>query len=141
MRKAVLERFESDQYGTFGNFTTDSGFHVYSMELNWDDNRENTSCIPVGEYNCVMHESPKFGRVYIVENVPNRSQILIHPANWAGDTKLNLRCQLNGCIALGRAIGDVIGQKGLLSSRDAVEGLKNDMEERYFKLEIINAKK
>lgn len=49
--------------------------------------------IPVGVYNCKPYSGTKYKDVYIVENVPNRSAILLHWGNFEGDTL--------GCILLG----------------------------------------
>ena len=73
----------------------------YSLEKPWADNRTGESCIPAGSYLCTFGHSDHFakiypegdGRCYHVENVPNRTSILIHNAN--------VESQLQGCIALG----------------------------------------
>lgn len=49
--------------------------------------------IPEGEYECVLHTSPKHGEVVKVLHVPNRSDILFHVGNYPEDT--------TGCILLG----------------------------------------
>ena len=128
MRKVTLTRYETGPEGTYSNLVTDSGYQCYGMELPWNDNRVDESCIPDGVYNCVMGESPKFGNVFGIKDVPGRSDILIHPANWTR--------QLLGCVALGRAVGLVLGIKGLMSSRDAIDGFVNDMDRGPFALTI-----
>jgi hypothetical protein len=50
------------------------------------------SCIPEGRYEIVKRYNAKFKWHFIIMNVPNRSFILIHPANDA------LK-ELKGCIA------------------------------------------
>ena len=39
-------------------------------------------CIPEGEYEIRLTNSPHFGRVYEVMNVPDRTHILIHKGNF-----------------------------------------------------------
>lgn len=128
MRKVTLTRYETGPEGTYSNVVTDSGFQCYGMELPWKDNKVDESCIPEGAYQCVVGESPKFGKVYGVQKVPGRSDVLFHPANWIR--------QLLGCIALGRAVGLVLGIKGVMSSKDAIEGFMADLEGEPFTLTV-----
>ena len=65
---------------------------MYSIELPWKDNHTRVSCIPEGKYDLIKRWSPKLGWHLQVLNVPQRSYILIHPAN---DATLELK----GCIA------------------------------------------
>ncbi len=123
-----MTRTETGPDGTFGNLVTDSGFQCYFVEKPWHDNKPEVSCIPSATYECGIGESPKFGKVYGVKNVPGRTDILIHPANW--------QRQLLGCIALGRAIGEVMGDRGVMGSRDAVAGFMADLENEPFMLTI-----
>ena len=103
--------------------------------------------IPAGSYNCVLGVSPHFyeanvdygygrGAVYHVQNVPGREHILIHAANFAS--------QLEGCIALGSAVGllyDPNGstRKGIMSSRAAVKAFMAAMDGKPFTLTIREA--
>ena len=103
-------------------------FQAYTLELPWRFNRPNVSCIPADTYIFKMFDSPKHGMVYEAEAVPGRTSIQIHPANWAK--------QLLGCIALGRAVGLVEGVEGIMGSRDAVQGLVDDLEGEPFELTI-----
>jgi hypothetical protein len=64
----------------------------HSIELPWKDNQHGISCIPEGQYALGRRFSPKFGWHLEVKEVPNRSNILIHPANDALH-------ELKGCIA------------------------------------------
>ncbi len=78
--------------GTNGLLFVDDVFHSHSIELPWLDNHHQTSCIPEGTYNVVKHLSPHLGEVMMLENVPDRDLIYIHPAN-------NAKLELLGCIA------------------------------------------
>ena len=72
-----------------------------TLELPWRDNERGKSCIPAGTYEVIAHKSPKFGQCFWVRDVPRRSEILIHPANFTR--------QLRGCIAPGLDFGDIDG--------------------------------
>lgn len=63
------------------------------LELPWLANQRRISCIEEGTYNVVPHKSPKFGQCFHVQDVRNRSEILIHAGNTAADT---LGCLLPG---------------------------------------------
>jgi len=128
---AYLNRFGSTPMGTFGELIY-GDFHCYTIEREWHNNQKNVSCIPSGQYNLVRHESPKFGNVYaligqgisIHPEGHNRWGILIHPAN--------VQKELQGCIALGSALGSIHNEWAVTSSRRAVNKfyalLENDSE-------------
>jgi hypothetical protein len=63
-----------------------------TIELPWLDNQTGKSCVPAGTYELKQRHSLQFGDHLILENVPSRSLILMHPANDA------LK-ELRGCIA------------------------------------------
>jgi len=64
-----------------------------TVELPWKNNQRRISCIPPDTYTAIKHLSPKFGPCLWIQDVPGRSEILIHPANFWHD--------LLGCIAPG----------------------------------------
>lgn len=78
--------------GANGQLLHDGALVSYTIELPWNHNMPQVSCIPEGRYALQKRYSPKFGIVLQVMNVPGRADILIHPANDA------LR-ELKGCIA------------------------------------------
>lgn len=136
MRKVTVRRTEMDDSGTFGKWISDSGFECSTMELPERNNIPGKSCIPPGVYQCEKRVSPKHGPCYYVLNVPGRIDIEIHSANWAGDTSLGFKCQLLGCLAPGRSIGELEGQKAILSSRDALASLESDLNGDPFQLTV-----
>ena len=77
---------------TNGALFIHDSFFGFCIELPWLNNRRNVSCIPEGTYILKARYSQKFGHHLILENVKNRTLILIHPANDA------LK-ELRGCIA------------------------------------------
>lgn len=132
MRQATLHRGQSTDEGTFGKLTTaDGNLVLRSLELPWRDlngdglGDPRKSCVTPGTYECIWHQSPRFGWCYLLQNVKGRSHILIHPANFAGDVDKGWRSELLGCIALGLSVGTLAykgkKQAALLSSRQAVK--------------------
>lgn len=92
-------------------------FECYTLELPWKDNQRRVSCIPEGEYKGIKHHSPKFGNSVWIQDVPNRSEILIHPANYVR--------QLLGCIAVGSDLKDIDsdGLEDTTNSRNTMDKL------------------
>ena len=78
--------------GTNGTLYVNNQPLFSTIELPWRENQTQVSCIPEGSYPLVKRESEKFGAHLLVQDVPERSLILIHPAN-------NARKELRGCIA------------------------------------------
>lgn len=137
---AQLRRLPSTDQGTFGTLRL-GGQVLRTLELPWRDNRRQRSCIPPGSYRCALVQSPRFGRVYGLANVPGRSHVLIHAANLAGDVELGWSTQLHGCIApflregLMRNTAGVMQRAGLVS-RPAFTALMEWADGRPFTLEI-----
>lgn len=104
MKTVTLTRMPTTDEGTFSDFHF-GDLKLFATELPWRDNVTGQSCIPTGSYQCLIVDSPKFGKVYGVQNVPGRSAILIHAANFGGDTSKGFTCELLGCIAPCMAIG------------------------------------
>lgn len=71
-------------------------FRCFTLELPWMDNQRNVSCIPAGTYWAKLFESPRFGTVVLLEDVPGRSMIEIHAGNYTRD--------IEGCILVGDSI-------------------------------------
>jgi len=127
----------SDQ-GTEGILLYDS-FNCPTLELPWRDNQRSISCIPPGEYNCVTRKSPKFGTTYHVTEVPERSYVLIHSGNWAGDVNKGFKSHVNGCILLGQKTGWLAGQRAVLNSRITIKRFMEYMGYEPFTLKILEA--
>jgi len=130
----IFRMMRSDQ-GTLGILSFQS-FRCYTLELPWKDNEHNVSCIPKGIYQCKIRVSPKFGKVYWVSDVPDRSYILIHPGNWAGDTTKGFRSNVDGCILLGQKRGTLAKQLAILNSRITVRRFMEATGEQPFTLKI-----
>lgn len=116
-----LVRTTTSDEGSFGElFDEDGEFVCFTGELPWRDNRRMVSCIPEGEYALQRWNSAKFPNTLHVMDVPSRSAILIHSANYCGDTTKGYKTHLNGCIAPGRLLGRLGGQNAILASKPAL---------------------
>lgn len=87
---------------TMGTLTVDGNPECYTLEdvvrtTHGEDIHTvkiaGMTAIPAGTYRVTMHDSPKFGRVPHVHDVPGFTDILIHAGNTAKDTA--------GCILVG----------------------------------------
>jgi len=81
--------------------TFDGKFGCDILELADKNNQKNISCIPKGLYLVKKTFSLKFGFVYEVQNVPNRTAIYIHEGNYFFNSL--------GCILLGSLPKDING--------------------------------
>lgn len=81
-----------DLRGTNGELWYNGSIVCRTIELPWLFNWRKISCIPEGRYQLTKRYTSERGWHLLVENVPGRTLILIHPANDA------LK-QLRGCIA------------------------------------------
>lgn len=132
MKLLTLIRDDTGDEGTFsvGTLTDgDTKLDAWNwIELPWRDNEPDMSCIPPGIYRARIKHSDHFKRdVYLLEGVPDRSFVEMHPANWAGDTSLGLYSDLRGCAAPGIARGELTPprrtspQRAILQSNRAFE--------------------
>ena len=98
-----LIRDSDDGVCTLGRMYCEGDFMCYTIERPWKNNERRVSCIPEGTYPLTTKEYGRFWDKYnkpipILEDTDPRSEILIHPANYAKD--------LAGCIALGDSKGE-----------------------------------
>lgn len=137
MQRVALIRQDETDDGTEGVLVA-NGFQCYTLELPWRNNERGLSRIPGGTYNAVLRKSPRFGLVYEITGVPNRSLILIHSGNLAGDIKKGKSTNVQGCILLGTKRGVLAGQRAVLISRPAVRSFMNLMNGEPFTLGVID---
>lgn len=101
MPRLKLVRFGSTPFGTFGRMVFNDNiadvWSCFTVERPWAQNRPTFSCIPAGLYPLTLYDSPRHGRVYLLQNVPQRANIEIHIAN--------VSSELEGCIAPGKYLG------------------------------------
>lgn len=128
---------------TIGNFTLSDGkkdlMICNTIELRNAFNKPQISCIPEGTYKCVYRESPKYPKHYHILDVPGRSFILIHPANFAGSINPKTgKPDLLGCIGVGNGYGDLNGDGvvELLNSTKTMKKLLEIVGKNSFELTI-----
>ncbi len=93
--KVVLTRVQEDAKQTLGSLSIDGEIAAVTLELPWLNNTRRISRIPNGTYRMIKHNSPKFGACFWVQDVPGRSEILVHYGNYHSD--------ILGCILVGKA--------------------------------------
>lgn len=85
---------------------------LYTVERPWLNNKRGESCIPDGTYKLALRESPvvnrtswgKYKEGWEIQNVPDRTYIMIHPGNWPYN--------FQGCIGLGQGYEVLKGKQG-----------------------------
>ncbi|MDC8000119.1 DUF5675 family protein [Aequorivita todarodis] len=97
--------------GTNGGLFHRNRFLCFSIELPWHVNQHNISCIPDGTYELEIFYSIQFKHHLLVKGVPQRSGILILPAN-------DVLNELGGCIA---PVSQLTGIGKGLGSRKALD--------------------
>lgn len=109
-----LERFAYTPRATFGHLHLlgHDALELFTVERPWLENQNRVSCIPEGLYQVRLDFFHRGGYpAYELRDVPGRSRILVHIGNVSSDVE--------GCIALGSALGVVKGDWGVVSSRSA----------------------
>lgn len=100
MKELVLIRLNQNDKQTIGTLMVKENDKVLGMwptvELPWNDNKHNISCIPTGVYQCSLYHSSHLGETLHIENVPERTGILIHIANAVQE--------LRGCVGIGKFV-------------------------------------
>lgn len=122
MLEIELKRFAYHPEGTLGviDFFEE---RFYTIERPWLDNKPNVSCIPVGKYDTGWRKSPRFGETWHIQDVTDRTYILIHAANFPKDVQ--------GCIGLGTGLmGDRVAVSNSRKAVDRFEELTRDVNWR-----------
>lgn len=135
--KLLLQRYSFEKKQTIGKlFLLNKNGGIIkewdSLELPWLNNQRRISCIPEGEYIAIKHKSPKFGQSLWLQNVPNRSEILIHRGNFYRD--------ILGCILIGTNLSDIDkdGNIDVINSVKAINELLNNIKTSSIKITIKN---
>lgn len=100
--------------GTNGEILLNNKRVCYSIELPWLDNKQRVSCIPEGKYELTKRYSQRFGWHLLVNNVVNRSYILIHAYNDALKESKGCIAPVSICTAEGRGNNSRVSLKKLL---------------------------
>lgn len=116
MKTFELRRVCTGSDGTAGVLKYKNFPICVTLEPEWADNRNASngvqgSCIPAGTYICKRVKSPKYGNVFEITSVTNRSHILIH---W-GNNEYNS----DGCLLLGEMFEPVNGRNAIQMSKVA----------------------
>ncbi len=133
--KILIERVDYGEKQTIGklyllNRREEVVEDFWSLELPNKDNKRRVSCIPEGKYVGKRHESVKHGDSIWIQDVPNRSEILIHKGNYYTD--------ILGCILIGSDLYD-INKDGILdvtNSRNSMYKLMKPIVFRKGEIEI-----
>jgi hypothetical protein len=128
MEKVKIVRYKCDNKQTLGKMYC-KGFELWTLELDWDNNQKQTSCIPQGVYQVIKRNSSKYGDHFHITGVPNRDLILIHNGNY--------HTQILGCVLVGVGLSD-INQDGYLDVSMSKHAIKQLLEAypNGFELEI-----
>lgn len=129
MEVVHLHRVLSSDKGTFGVLVYKQKPLCVTCEDPWNNNKQDISCIPYGEYDVGPHSGTQYQNVWVVKNVPGRSAILIHWGNTIKDTQ--------GCILVGEYFTDFSGNPGIANSRFTVDKLRKILP-KEFKLVIMD---
>lgn len=129
MKKVQVVRLENTASAVRGVLKVDGRIAGCTLERPSGGNQQNVSCIPPGCYQIRVVDSPKFGRVYEVQEVPDRSHILMHSGNTAADTE--------GCILVGGYFGVLSGGPAILQSRVALTSFMEAMNDEDAELQIV----
>ncbi len=105
--------------GTNGSLRYGSEKICHTIELPWRENQTFISCIPEGQYLLEKRITHERGFHLILKSVPERSWILVHPANDAEE-------ELEGCIA---PVMELTGEGKGIQSNEAMDKLLEVFEE------------
>lgn len=127
MKTLVLKR-NYTKYQTWGYLFEESSnqLELVTLEKAWKENQRRISCIPEGKYLCKPHVSPKFGKCFWLQDVPCRSEILIHAGNYQTDSL--------GCLLVGLDFADLNkdGHRDITSSKDGLKELVNMYPDGFY---------
>jgi hypothetical protein len=113
--------------GTNSVLFVNGTFLGFTIELPWIDNIRNKSCVPEGRYVLKARFSEKYKHHLILENVDQRSLILIHAAN-------NAKLELKGCIA---PVTYLTGIGKGLSSKPLLDKILSSCYQAFERKEIV----
>ena len=135
MKNFELLRYYDNGEATLGIVSIKNVRHppLYTLEPPWLDNKEDISCIPMGNYLCVPFSGDDYKNVYEVTSVAGRTNILFHVGNYARNTK--------GCILPGLGATKTIRGLMVTHSATALEFIKETVGDNSFHLDITCTKK
>jgi hypothetical protein len=127
MTALTLTRISQSAFATYGQLSdAEQRQYAVTLELPWENNQHDVSCIPAGSYHAVRRLSHLHGGtgvhdydVFELMDVPSRGAIELHIGNLPHDSK--------GCILLGSNFGTVNGQHGITGSQAAFARFMDEM--------------
>ncbi len=123
-------RIEKSENIMLGALKLNGKILCLTLELPFNFNTPNISCIPENIYLCSRKDSPKFGNTFEIVDVPYRTNILFHTGNTVEDTL--------GCILLGNSLGSLKGERAILQSGVAFKEFMSKLKDiDHFSLHIM----
>ena len=130
MIEVILKRAWEDHRATLGMLTIKGIQHDPFWTLENPKRDTTIDCrIPYGFYHCVPHSGLKYKNVYLVKDVPNRTDILFHSGNYERETL--------GCILLGSGACTFMGDPMVTESREAMKRFRSLIGDTVFDLNIV----
>jgi len=124
MKQVSLIRLDyKTSRGVFGVLLIEGELLCHTLERSFLYNIRNESCIPCNIYLCSYAIGAKEG--YLLQDVPNRSGIMIHAGNTLSDT--------SGCILLGKSFN---AHGELERSKETVNLFEGVLDRQDFELSI-----
>lgn len=119
-----ITRLEQTDKGTLGVILVDGKVVCYSLELPWNNNQQNVSCIPTGTYQCILEYSNRYKTdLFELKDIEGRSEVKFHKGNYLKDIK--------GCILTGTDPGyDENGDRAVWNSDKAFKKFMAAMSDR-----------
>lgn len=130
MKTVVLQRAWADERATLGMLSIMGEPHdpIFTLEnplrTTVIDNR-----IPAGQYICAPYSGTIHKDVYIIQNIPGRTAILIHPGNTEKDTE--------GCVLVGLSASCENNEPVIEGSRKAMEYFREIIGNESFNLIVV----
>lgn len=138
MRTILLKRVCFDDDGTYGVLIENNVPFMLMLEETWRDNARGISSIPTGTYMVKRIIRPDGREAWQVQNVPDRTAILIHSGNTEADTEGCLMPGLEWGVVKAKddESGKIESQPAVLRSQEAFLRLWTRIEEDEFRLVI-----
>ena len=114
-----LKRVKMTDKATLGVFIGDLFPLCVTLEDPWLGNETNISCIPEGEYIVEAFNGNKFKNVWKLQDVKDRTDILIHAGNTVKDT--------HGCIL----VGSTFNGNTISNSQSALDFLRDVLPDEF----------
>lgn len=124
----IIRLETSKQNGTLGVLKLNKEYFCSTLEPADNENHSNISSIPTGQYFCCIRKSSKYGMVYEVMDVTDRTDVLMHAGNVDDNTL--------GCILVGQYPGKLKGDRAVLNSGNTLKQFMKETGEEPLSLTI-----